>query len=146
MVAKGQWTPGEPLIEEIMRKLPRHLWETTEELEQQMLQEIQTNHVGLRNAIKIPLLAKIVGCSERKARASISNLRDRGYPICTSIGDPPGAFWPETDKEFWEFIHRDFRPRWKSMKATEDAMIEGYARLKQGEPIEVELQPELISL
>lgn len=129
-----------------MSQLPYNLWETSEELEDQILHEIQANHVGIQSAIKVPLLAKIVGCSQRKVRAAVSNLRDRGYPICASIGIPAGYFWPASKREFWEFIHRAFRPRWRSMKATEDAMIEGFARLKQGEPIELELQPELMTV
>ncbi len=127
-----------------MKNLPRHLWETSEELESQVLDEIRTNHVGFQNAIQMPLLGKMVGVDDRKARASVEALRNKGYPICTSIGTPAGAFWPANAKEFWEFIHGNYRPRWISMKTTEDAMIGGYARWQRGEPIEVKLQPELI--
>jgi len=127
-VAHGQITPDDEYTEEIMRKLPRHLWQTTEELEASVLAEIQNNHVGLQNAIQMRLLGKIVGVDERKARAAVEALRKKGYVICTSIGMPAGAFWPANPKDFWEFIHRNYRPRWTSMKSTEDAMIQGYAR------------------
>jgi len=130
--------------EEIMSKLPRVLWQTTEELEASVLREIRDHHVGLRSAIQMPLLGKMVGVDDRKARAAVEALRKKGYPICTSIGMPAGAFWPANQKEFWEFIHGNYRPRWTSMKTTEEEMIEGYARWQRGEKIEVELQPELI--
>ena len=127
-----------------MRILPRQLWQTTKELEATVLAEIRDNHVGLQNAIQMPLLGKIVGVDERRARAAVEALRNRRYPICTSIGRPAGAFWPANPKEFWEFIHGNYRPRRLSMETTEGAMIEGYARWQRGESIEVQLQPELI--
>ena len=58
--------------------------------------------VGAANGISAKKLARLIDCTERKLRNTISRLRQAGHPIC---GTPEtGYFLPETSEEFEQTI------------------------------------------
>ena len=134
----------EEKAEEIMRKLPRHLWKTTEQQESRVLEEIRDNHVGMKKAIKSRYLALQLGIEERMIRSCVNSLRKQGYPICSSVGKHPGFYWPASRKEYEAFKHRDYLSRIKDMQHVVDAMDMGADRHFAGQRIEMELQAELM--
>lgn len=126
-----------------MRKLPRQLWQTTKELEASVLAEIRENHVGIEGAIKSRYLAMQLGTTDRMVRACVNSLRKRGIPICSSVGENAGFYFPTSKREYEEFKHRDYLSRIKDMQRVVDAMDWGAQRHFAGQPIEVATQPQL---
>jgi hypothetical protein len=151
LVAHGRYKPPEKIatavarrLEEEMRKLPRQLWQATEELEAEVLAEIRDNHVGIKRAIKSRYLAIELGTTDRMIRACVNSLRKKGHPICSSVGENAGFWFPASRREYEEFKHRDYLSRIKDMQRVMDAMDLGAEKYFAGQWIEVELQPELI--
>jgi len=76
-------------------------------------------------------------------RACVNNLRKQGFPICSSVGEYAGFYWPATLQEYREFKHRDYVSRIKDMIRVVDAMDMGAERLFAGQRIEMEPQFEM---
>ena len=67
----------------------------------------------------------------------------RGIPICSSVGQSAGFYFPASRREYEEFKHRDYISRIKDMQHVVDAMDWGAERHFAGQQIEVAAQPQL---
>jgi len=144
MVATGRWNPRPDKLEEMMRELPRELWQTTKEFRSAILVQLKTQHLGIENAVQSRYLALQHCSADRKVRAAIEVLRNEHHPICSSVGKPRGFYWPRSMREYKEFRHRDYQSRIRKMEKTRDAMDMGAEAMFEGKAMPVMGQPELI--
>jgi hypothetical protein len=124
--------------------MPPDRYKADKELQERVLAYLRDRPHGGHLAVRMRSLASMMHCEERKVRDAISQLRKRGYPICTSVREPAGAFWPATEKEFTACLYGQLRARRLELERIEEAMETGWYRLSQGLEVEEELQPALL--
>jgi len=104
--------------------------------------EILQGHVGADSAIKAQQIAKQVGrigrYADRPIREAIRSLRQDGWLILSSTGEPAGYFLAETEGEWVEFRDRNLRPRALDILQTARAMGDA-AGIRWGEATQLEL-------
>jgi|GEM_PF-3272830 len=144
MIATGGWAPKPDRLEEIMRELPRELWQTSKTLRDAMLIHLRTQHIGIKKAVKSRYLARQYCTTDRKVRAAIHELRNEGHPICSSVGKSSGFYWPASMREYKEFRFGDYGSRIKKMQKTLDMMDMAAEAMFEGRPLAVMEQRDLI--
>ena len=101
-----------------------NLWTSDNEMINQAIVKILSNHVGCSNAIsRADLLDK---CSqylgtkihERKMRKCIQSLRENGYLICSLPGSNGGYYLPSNYDEFQRFVNHEYNAKIASMHRT----------------------------
>ena len=107
---------------------------------------ILEQHVGAQNAIQASTLAKMLGLSgkypDRRVRLAISQLRQQGHLILSSVRGKRGYFMAANEREFEEFCRGHLRRRALAILATYRRMVAA-ARQQWGEAVQLELLPSV---
>lgn len=110
-IARGNYEPGEGVMQMVIDSLPEYLKESTEELEKRVW-EIVKAHPGPENAIPQKEVARMVGVPVRRVRIITLALVKKNYPVGSITGarkkkgeplPPRGLFRMVTQEEIGRY-------------------------------------------